>query len=137
MEDEPKLERIHDEPKLEGIHKAGHRISRHRTSTNQLEITIKNKMRFSRNSNNTVKGSIATNRQRESNNQNQQVREYEALEIGHSTRDTISWQRTSTNQFEIAIKNKSRFALARLLVPVLWPKLLTMLSLMALVLQML
>jgi hypothetical protein len=37
------------------------------------------------------------------------VREDESLEIGHTARDTIRGERTSTNQFEIAIKNKGRF----------------------------
>jgi hypothetical protein len=31
------------------------------------------------------------------------------VEIRHTARDTIGRQRTSTNQFEIAVKNKSRF----------------------------
>jgi hypothetical protein len=68
---------------------------------------------------------IATSQQRENNNQNRQsqedepklerihrarqVREDETLKIGHTARDTISRQRTSTNQFEIAIKDESRF----------------------------
>jgi hypothetical protein len=40
---------------------------------------------------------IATNQQRGNNNQNQQVRKDESLEIGHTTRDAISRQRTSTD----------------------------------------
>jgi hypothetical protein len=37
------------------------------------------------------------------------MKEDEALEIGHATRNTVRWKRTSTNQLKITIKDEGRF----------------------------
>jgi hypothetical protein len=42
-------------------------------------------------------------------NKCQQVREDESLEIRHTARNAVSRERTSTNQFEITIKDEGRF----------------------------